>query len=153
MAPINEIVAGTALAAVRRGDDIRVYVTATNGDIREVRYHNGLWTGGTSVDCIVSGKVRSPLAATRCSLDVIHLFYVGSGNKLLEAYKKNNGWNNGSLGNLDAVLHPNSSLSAVRVGRAGEIRVYGQLPNCMIQEWQCRFYLCVLIDRVSSASA
>ncbi len=83
MAPINEIVAGTALAAVRGSDGIRAYVTVIDGDIREVRYHNGLWTGGTSADFVANGKVRSPLAATLGNIDDIHLSYVGPGNRLL----------------------------------------------------------------------
>ena len=118
MVPINEITAGTALAAVRGGDDIRVYVTATNGDIREVRYHNGLWTGGTSVDFITNGNIRGPLATTRGNIDDIHLFYAGSGNTLLEAHKKNNGSSNGSLSNLVSIVHLSRPSVSAAPGRS-----------------------------------
>lgn len=134
---VNEISIRTAVAAVRRGSSIRVYMTAVDGGIREAQYE-GNWTGGTSRNVIATGKIGTPVAATNIGFDHIRLFYVTPGNTLGEACWDGQGWYTGDLTKKNFAVAPYSGVSAVFIGKGQLVlRVYAQVANNSIQEFCC----------------
>ncbi|KAK4096378.1 fungal fucose-specific lectin [Parathielavia hyrcaniae] len=135
MAAVNDIILGTALAAVRRSNSIRVYKTDANGGVREVQYE-GRWMGGEPRNTVATGKIGTPLSATNNGFDNIRVYYVTQDNTLGEAaYDANTGWYNGLLTAKNYEVAPYSSVAGIFLGGQTILRVFCQIPDNTIQEY------------------
>lgn len=136
---IANIVLPTSLAAVCYNANIRVYMTAKDGGIREARYDvDSSWAGGTKKDVIATAKPDSPIAAAGAALDleVIRVYYLAEDNTVQEADTDDGGeWYTGGLGEAGFSVAPYSGIAAVLPGGKTVVRVYAQGEDNSIQEY------------------
>ncbi|KAH8700675.1 fucose-specific lectin [Talaromyces proteolyticus] len=133
----QQILLGTAIAAVSSTSHLRVYIKDTAESIRESSYENG-WAGGQPSNVIAQATIGSPIAATSKELNHIRVYYVSQDNTLKEAaYDAGTGWYDGQLSMVGVTVAPYSKLAAVFLAGTDQLllRVYAQLNDNTIQEF------------------
>ncbi|PYI18874.1 fungal fucose-specific lectin [Aspergillus violaceofuscus CBS 115571] len=126
-----------AIAAVGSEDNFQVYTQDTNGRIRETRFHDGQWSGGSQHDVVAQAILGSPIAAVCRTSDTVNLFFIGEDRVVREVYRDNHGrWHEGSLNRHQIKMAPYSMMAACchRGKDTTHLRVYVQMQDNTIQE-------------------
>ncbi|KAI9875359.1 MAG: hypothetical protein M1830_008585 [Pleopsidium flavum] len=121
---------GTGIVALDLGDDttrITLYFQDRSGQIRQSQYKDGIWTGGTPQDTVVTSNARpgTPLMALSYAHNnelTWRVFYIDKDNILQESLNSNKttGWASGFLGTSNFKTSPSANVG---------------LTACVLKHW------------------